>query len=88
MHATKMKGRVNELMSHLKILKKEVIDLRQKLDEVGSELSLLKYHSQTSKLEVAQEQKPTELFERYVKKIESQVKVQQNMMEHNLFFLF
>jgi len=81
MHSSKMKNKVTELTQHKKILKKEVIDLRQRLDEVGSELSLLKHHSVSSKLEVQQERKRTELLERYVEKMESQVKVQQNMME-------
>jgi hypothetical protein len=81
MYQSSQKQKVHELQSHKKILKKEVIDLRSKLDEVGSELSLLKHHSKTSKQEVEQERKRTELLEKYVEKMETQVKVQQNMME-------
>ena len=81
MYQSSSKNKVQELTSHRKILKKEVIDLRRKLDNAGSEVSLLKHHSKTSKLEVEQERKKTELLERYVEKMESQVKVQQNMME-------
>jgi PH domain len=78
---TSSKAKIAELVAHKKILKKEVINLRQKLDEVESELDLLKHHSQVSRAEVETERRKAELLERYVEKMESQVKVQQNMME-------
>jgi len=81
MYQNSTKQRLGELLTHKKILKREVIDLRQKLDEVGSELSLLKHTAKTSMETVSQERKKSELLERYVERMESQVKVQQNMME-------
>lgn len=81
MYQSSSKNKIQELGGHKKILKREVIDLRRKLDNVGSELSMLKHHSKSSKMEVEQERRKSELLERYVEKMESQVKVQQNMME-------
>ena len=81
MFQSSSKAKMSELLTHKKILKKEVISLRQKLDEVESELSLQKHHSKISKSEVENERRKAELLERYVEKMESQVKVQQNMME-------
>lgn len=81
MFQSSSKAKISELQTHKKILKKEVVNLRQKLDEVGSELSLQKHHSKISKSEVENERRKAELLERYVEKMESQVKVQQNMME-------
>jgi predicted nucleic acid-binding Zn-ribbon protein len=70
MYQSSSKAKISELQTHKKILKKEVIDLRQKLDEVGSELSLQKHHSKISKSEVENERRKAELLERYVEKIE------------------
>lgn len=81
MYQNSTKQRLGELLAHKKILKREVIDLRQKLDEVSSELSLLKHTAKTSLETVESERKKSELLERYVERMESQVKVQQNMME-------
>ena len=81
MYQSSTRNKITELQNHKKILKKEVIDLRQKLEDSLSELSLLKHKEKTSRLEVDQERKKAELLERYVEKVESQVKVQQNMME-------
>jgi hypothetical protein len=81
MYLSSSKSKMMELQAHKKILKKEVIVMRQKFDEVGSELSLQKHHSKISQTEVEQERRKAGLLERYVEKMESQVKVQQNMME-------
>jgi hypothetical protein len=81
MYQSSMKAKLLEVNGHKKILKKEVIDLRIKLDEVGSELSLLKHNSSMSKEQVDIERKKSEMLEKYVEKMETQVKVQQNLME-------
>merc|ERR1712238_162288 len=73
--------KLGELQSHKKILKKEVIDLRKKMEETNSELDLYRHRESSVKLKVEQERQKSKLLERYVDKIESQVKVQQNMME-------
>ncbi|KAG7360049.1 PH domain containing protein [Nitzschia inconspicua] len=81
MHQSSTRTKLGELQSHKKILKKEVIDLRKKLEEANSELDLYRHRESSVKLEAEQERQKTKLLERYVEKIESQVKVQQNMME-------
>ena len=81
MYQSSMKAKLGEVNSHKKILKKEVIDLRNKLDEVGSELSLLKHNSSRTLEQVDVERRKSELLEKYVGKMETQVKVQQNMMD-------
>jgi hypothetical protein len=81
MHQSSTRTKLGELHSHKKILKKEVIDLRKKLEEANSELDLYLHRESSVKLEAEQERQKSKLLERYVEKIESQVKVQQNMME-------
>ncbi|GKY94275.1 hypothetical protein MPSEU_000393300 [Mayamaea pseudoterrestris] len=81
MYQTQQKNKTTELLEHKRILKKEVIDLRTKLDDALAEVTSLK-HEQTSASNVAQqEREKNKLLERYVEKIESQVKVQHSMME-------
>lgn len=81
MYQSSTRNKITELQNHKKILKKEVIDLRQKLEDALSELNLVAHKETSHRLEVDQERKKAELLERYVDKMESQVKVQQNMME-------
>jgi len=81
MYQSSTRNKITELQNHKKILKKEVLDLRQKLEDTHSELGLVKHKEQSHRLEVGQERKKAELLERYLDKMESQVKVQQNMME-------
>ena len=80
-YQTSTKSKIQEISSHKKILKKEVVELRQKLDMVGGEIMSLQSSSKNSKKEVQQERRKSELLERYVERMESQVRVQQNMME-------
>ncbi|CAB9514228.1 expressed unknown protein [Seminavis robusta] len=81
MYQSSTRNKLTELQNHKKILKKEVLDLRHKLEDCQSELGLVKHKEKSNRLEVDQERKKAELLERYVDKMESQVKVQQNMME-------
>mmetsp|Transcript_22511 Transcript_22511/g.53132 ORF Transcript_22511/g.53132 Transcript_22511/m.53132 type:complete len:961 (+) Transcript_22511:300-3182(+) len=81
MYQSSTKTKLGSLQSHKKILKKEVIELRKKLEESNSELDLYRHRESANKHKVEQERQKSKLLERYVDKIESQVKVQQNMME-------
>ncbi|OEU18933.1 hypothetical protein FRACYDRAFT_260614 [Fragilariopsis cylindrus CCMP1102] len=81
MYQSSTRSKMGELQSHKKILKKEVIDLRKKMEETNSELDLYRHRESSVKLKVEQERQKSKLLERYVDKIESQVKVQHNMME-------
>jgi hypothetical protein len=66
---------------HKKILKKEVVDLRQKVEDVVSEHSSLQHEHDKVRLQLEQERSKSDLLSRYIDKMESQVQVQQNMME-------
>jgi hypothetical protein len=81
MFQSSTRTKVTELQTHKKILKKEVIELRKNIEEANSELDLYKHKESGAKLEVEQERQKAKLLERYVEKVESQVMVQQNMME-------
>lgn len=81
MYQSSTRTKLGALQSHKKILKKEVIDLRKKMEEKDSELGLYRHRDSSNKLKVEQERQKSKLLERYVDKIESQVKVQHNMME-------
>ncbi|KAL7565125.1 hypothetical protein ACA910_005131 [Epithemia clementina (nom. ined.)] len=81
MFQTQQRNKIAELQQHKKILKKEVIDLRTKLENANSELGVLKHREEKLSLQTEQERQKSALLERYVEKIESQVKVQQNVME-------
>lgn len=72
------KTKHKEMQAHKKILKREVIELRKKCEEMESEVNLLQHRHGK---ELQHEQSKLELLERYLAKMESQVKVQQNMME-------
>lgn len=75
------RNKLNTEKQHKKILKKEVIDLRQKIEDIQSEYSSLQHEHEKLKLVVEQERSKSDLLSRYVEKMESQVQVQQNMME-------
>lgn len=81
MYQSSTRTKLGELQSHKKILKKEVIELRNKTDEINIELDRHRRRESSVKHKVEQERQKSKLLERYVDKIESQVKVQQNMME-------
>ena len=81
MHGSQQRNKLATATQHKKILKKEVLDLRQKLDQAVSELKHVRHEADSRQLFAAQEQQKSQLLERYVEKMESQVKVQQNMME-------
>jgi hypothetical protein len=81
MYQSSTRTKMSELQSHKKILKKEVIELRKKLEEAHSHVDLFKHKESSVKMEAEQERQKAKLLERYVEKMESQVKVQQNMME-------
>lgn len=81
MVASQQKNKLSLLNEHKRILKKEVIDMRSKLEDAYSELNALRHKHESSQMMVQQEKQKSHLLERYVEKMESQVKVQQNMME-------
>ncbi len=81
MNGSQQRNQVKELTQHKKILKKEVIDLRNQLEATKKELAAMQHEKQQQVLVSKEYEQKNVLLERYVEKMESQVKVQQNMME-------
>lgn len=81
MNGSQQRNQLKELTQHKKILKKEVIDLRTQLESTKKELAAMQHEKQQQVLVAKEYEQKNTLLERYVEKVESQVKVQQNMME-------
>jgi hypothetical protein len=81
MYQSQQRTKMSELQQHKKILKKEVIGLRTKVENAEAELNLMRHKQENHQMQAEQERQKNALLERYVEKIESQVKVQHNMME-------
>lgn len=81
MYQTQQRTKLAELQQHKKILKKEVIELRSANEAKDAVIRKVEIQNETNKMAIEQEMVKTSLLERYVAKIESQVNVQQNMME-------
>jgi hypothetical protein len=81
MYQTQQRTKLAELQQHKKILKKEVLELRNSLEEKDARIRQFQISHETDKLTIEQEKSTNKLLERYITKIESQVHVQQNMME-------
>ena len=81
MFQSQARSKLQELSSHKKILKREVIDLRKKIDEVGSERDAALHITDSHKVQAESEKEKNAMLEKYIEKMENQVVVQQNMME-------
>ena len=81
MYQNSTKNKVSELQQHKKILKKEVIELRKKIDECGSETTTVAHKYEKIKSNYQAEKDRNATLERYIERLEKQVGVQQNMME-------
>ncbi|KAL7489696.1 hypothetical protein ACHAW6_015441 [Cyclotella cf. meneghiniana] len=81
MYQNATKNKVSELHQHKKILKKEVIELRKKIDECGSETTTVAHKYEKIKNSYQAEKERNATLERYIERLEKQVGVQQNMME-------
>jgi len=75
------KSKLQELSSHKKILKKEVIELRKKKELVESERDAAMHITDGHKMQTESVKDKNEVLEKYIEKMENQVRVQQNMME-------
>ncbi len=75
------KSKLQELSAHKKILKKEVIELRRKKEEVESERDAALHITDSHKMQTESIKEKNEVLEKYIEKMENQVRVQQNMME-------
>ncbi len=81
MFQNQAKTKLQELSSHKKILKKEVIELRKKIESVESERDAALHISDSHKTRSDTAHEKNSVLENYIEKIENQVKIQQNMME-------
>jgi len=81
MFQSSAKTKLQELSQHKKLLKKEVIDMRKKMDEIGSERDAALHARETLRLQIETANHKNKTLEKYIAKLENQVNVQQNIME-------
>jgi len=81
MFQSQAKAKLQELSSHKKILKKEVIELRKKKEQIESERDAAFHITESHKMQADTVKEKNDVLERYIEKMENQVRVQQNMME-------
>lgn len=81
MFQSQAKSKLQELSAHKKILKKEVIQLRNKKEDVESERDAALHITDSHKMQVDNAKEKNQVLEKYIENIENQVRVQQNMME-------
>ena len=81
MYQNSTKTKLGELQQHKKILKKEVVELRTKIDIGDSENMTLAQEYEKLKSSYQSMKDKNATLERYIDRLEKQVGVQQNMME-------
>lgn len=81
MYSTQQKNKVQTLHAHKRVLKKEVVQLRQLVEDCRSDWQALQHSQESNQLAAAQHEQRAQLLERYVSQIETQLKCQQNLME-------
>lgn len=81
MFQSQAKAKLQELSSHKKILKREVIELRKKKEQIESERDAALHITESHKMQADTVKEKNDVLERYIEKMENQVRVQQNMME-------
>jgi len=81
MFQSQAKSKLQELSAHKKILKKEVIQLRNKKEDVESERDAALHITDSHKMQTETAKEKNQVLEKYIENMENQVRVQQNMME-------
>jgi hypothetical protein len=81
MYQNTTKTKLTELQQHKKILKKEVIEMRKRIDESESESTSVAHEYGKVKSKYQTQKEKNVMLARYVDRLEKQVGVQQNMME-------
>jgi len=81
MFQSQAKSKLQELSAHKKILKKEVIELRNKKEDVESERDAALHITDSHKMQAENAKEKNQVLEKYIENIETQVRVQHNMME-------
>lgn len=81
MIGTSSKQKISELSSHKKILKREVIDLRKKVDEIVSEVTAFEHKSVGLDTQLRGEKERNEFLERHLNQVIQQIKLQEKMID-------
>jgi len=81
MYQNATKTKLSEFQQHKKILKKEVIEMRKKIDETESESTSVAHEFGKVKNKYQTQKEKNVMLARYIDRLEKQVGIQQNMME-------
>jgi len=75
------KQKIQELSYHKKILKKEVIELRKKVEDSQSDATAFKHKSDGLEMHVKAEKERNQVLERHLEHVSGQVKMQERMLD-------
>ena len=76
------KQKIQELSGHKKILKREVIELRQKLEDISSDATVYRHKTEGLDMQVKVEKERNSVLERHLDHVTGQIKMQERMMEN------
>lgn len=82
MYQSQSKAKLSETNQHKKILKKEVIELRKVVEDVGSENDAAQHEAERLRTDIETERQRNATLERYIERIEKQLSNQQNMCDN------
>ena len=80
MYQSQSKAKMGEASQHKKILKKEVIELRKRIEDTGSEADASKHEADRLRTDLETERQRNATLERYIERIEKQMSNQQDMV--------
>ena len=81
MYQSQSKAKMGETSQHKKILKKEVIELRKRIEDIGSDHDAAQHEADRLRTDLETERQRNATLERYIERIEKQLNNQQNMCE-------
>ena len=81
MYQSQSKAKMGETSQHKKILKKEVIELRKRIEDIGSDHDATQHEADRLRTDLETERQRNATLERYIERIEKQMSQQQNMCD-------
>ena len=81
MYQSQSKAKLGESSQHKKILKKEVIELRKRMEDVGTDCDAAQHEADRLRTDLETERQRNTTLERYIERIEKQLSNQQTMCE-------
>ena len=81
MYQSQSKAKMGETSQHKKILKKEVIELRKRIEDIGSDHDAAQHEADRLRTDLETERQRNATLERYIERIEKQMSQQQNMCD-------